>query len=57
VIVLSGFRLNGGHNYAMERTMTAGGACKFITKPLDFEELLAALKQHVSISDKAPVHA
>jgi hypothetical protein len=55
VIVLSGFKLNDGHNFGLARNLTALGACKFMTKPPNFGELLDELKRHVCLESALAV--
>jgi len=54
VIVLTGRRIGGRKDYAMEREMLSYGAKAYLTKPFDFQVLLTELARHIPIPSPTP---
>ncbi len=53
VIILSGGRLKGDRDFALERELATLGAIRYFSKPLDFEALLKELEKHIPIRPTA----
>jgi CheY-like chemotaxis protein len=49
VIVLTGRRIMGQADHALERDLANLGAVRYFTKPVAFEELLAEIRKHIEI--------
>lgn len=52
VIVLTGRTVEFKKDHSLERNVLRLGAARFLTKPLDFDELLAELRKHVDLPPK-----
>lgn len=49
LIFLTGMTVGGGKDYGLEREMMSVGATAYLNKPLDFDDLLRALRMHIVI--------
>lgn len=57
VIIMTRTSVAGGKNYALERELLGrAGVAAFLTKPIDFDELIPEIKRHVSAA-REPVLA
>lgn len=51
VIILTGRTIGGKPDYPLERTLLSLGASAYLTKPLDFNALVAELRRHVRLRE------
>jgi len=52
LIVLTGRRIGGVQDYALERELRSLGAVGYLTKPVEFDELLTELRRHINLSSE-----
>lgn len=54
VVFITGRTIDGRRDFGLERDLISLGAVKFMTKPVDFNELLSTLRRFIDIPQRSP---